>query len=122
MSTGSTHSFLSICRMRLSADDRQREDHEIDAGPPRELDQIVHRAELARAGGGLRRAVVAAVVEQADHANVGIALLAHRLGQRFAGIAAADDGGAPRQPALRVQRRTSDEQPAAERQQRHAAR
>ena len=46
MSTGSTHSFLSICRMRLSARDRQREDHEIDAGAARELDQVVDGAEL----------------------------------------------------------------------------
>ena len=98
--------------------DRQREDHEIDAGPPRELDQIVHRAELARSGDRLRRTVVAAVVEQADHADVGIALIPHRLGQRFAGFAAADDGGAPRQPAFLGPAPHHDEQPAAERQQR----
>ena len=36
------------------------------------------RAELARAGRSLRRAVVAAVVEQADHPHVGIALVRER--------------------------------------------
>ena len=99
--------------------DRQREDHEIDAGPPRELDQIVDGAELARAGDRLRRAVVAAVVEQADHAHVGIALIADRRRQRLAGGAAADDGGAPRQPAFLGPAPHQHEQRAAERQQRH---
>ena len=93
--------------------DRQREDHEVDTAPPRELDQVIHRAELSRAGFRLRRAVVAAVVKQADHANVGITLIPHRLGQRFAGFAAADDGGAPRQPAFLGPAPDHDEQPAA---------
>ena len=69
--------------------DRQRENHKIDARPPREFDEIVDGTELARAVGSVRRAVLAAVVEQSDHANVGIALFADRSRQCLAGRAAA---------------------------------
>ena len=58
-------------------------------------------AQLARA------AIVAAVVEHADDAHVGIALRGERADQRFAAGVGADHDGAAIEPALRVQRRTS---------------
>ena len=69
----------------------------------------------------LRRAVVAAVVEQADDADVGVALVAHRADQRLAGFAAADDGGAPVEPAFAGPAPHQEEQRAAEREQRDQA-
>ena len=62
--------------------DRQREDHEVDAGAAREFDEVVDRAELGEPAHDVGRAVVAAVVEHADHADVGVALRLERLDQR----------------------------------------
>ena len=69
----------------------------------------------------VRRAVVAAVVEQADDAHVGIALVCERRDQRFAGLAAADDGGAAGEAAFAGPAPHQQEQPAAEREQRDQA-
>ena len=65
--------------------DRQREDHKIDAGAAREFDEIVDGAELLQAAAGGGCAVVAAVVEHADHAHVAVRLRAQRTDQAFAG-------------------------------------
>ncbi len=80
--------------------DRQREDHEIDAGLARELDKVVDRAELLQAGARGRRAIVAAVVEHADEAHVGVGLTLERGDQMLAGIAAADYDRTAVEPAL----------------------
>ena len=98
--------------------DRQRKDHEIDAGPPRELYEVIDGAELARAVCALRRTFVAAVVEHSDHAHIGIALLPQRLDQRLAGRPAANDGGAPREAAFPGPAPHQHEQGAAENQER----
>src|SRR3954470_409431 len=74
--------------------DRQREQHEIDAGAAGEFDDVVDLAELARAGTGVERAAVVAVVEHAEHVDVGIFLLLQRLDQLFAVAVGADDDGA----------------------------
>ena len=54
--------------------DRQREQHEIDAGAAGEFDDVVDLAEFRAAGAGIERAVVVAVVEHAEHVDVGIVL------------------------------------------------
>ena len=66
--------------------DRQREDHQVDAGAAGELDQIVDRAELAAAGHGGGRTIVAAVVEQADDAHVVVALRQDGVDQALAAL------------------------------------
>ena len=65
--------------------------------------------------------VVAAVVEQADETQVGVALVVERLDQVFAQLAAADDHGASRQPALAGPAPHHEEQATAERQQHEQA-
>ena len=54
--------------------DRQREDDEIDPRHPRELHEIIDRAELLLAGADHGRPIAAAIVEQADDADIGILL------------------------------------------------
>ena len=54
--------------------DRQREQHEIDAGAAGEFDDVVDLAEFWAAGAGIERAVVVAVVEHAEDVDVGIVL------------------------------------------------
>ena len=82
--------------------DRQREDHEIDAGAAREFDEIVDACRACgRPAHDGRRAVVAAVVEHADDADVGVALRARaRVISASPRLAAADDDGAAVEPAL----------------------
>ena len=80
--------------------DRQREDHEVDAGAAREFDEVVDRAELLQAGAGGGRAVVAAVVEHADQAHVRLALALQRGDEMLARIAAADHDRAAVEPAF----------------------
>ena len=78
----------------------QREDHKVDAGESGELDEVIDSAELGLAGTQDRRAVFAAVIEQADEAHVAVGLRVERRDQRFARAAAADDDGAPLEPPL----------------------
>ena len=76
MSTGSTHSFFSICRMRVSrprSAARRSPDRRGCAGRTRP-DRRRCRACASPAHRGLG-ALVAAVVEHADHFDVGIALV-----------------------------------------------
>ena len=80
--------------------DRQREDHEVDAGAAREFDEVVDRAELLQAGAGGGRAVVAAVVEHADKAHIRLALALQRGDEMLARIAAADHDRAAVEPAF----------------------
>ena len=61
--------------------DRQREQHEVDAGAAGEFDDVVDLAELRVAGAGVERAIVVAVVEHAEHVDVGIGLCVERLDQ-----------------------------------------
>ncbi len=100
MSTGSTHSFFSICRMRLSA----------EIGSEKITRSMrVRRANSTRSstvpsfwrsGDVGRRAIVAAVVEHAEDAHVGVALRGERLDQRLAALVGADHDGAAVEPAL----------------------
>src|SRR3954451_18837644 len=80
--------------------DRPSEHQEIYPGAAGELDDIVILAELARAGTGVERAAVVAVVEHAEHVDVGILLLLQGLDQLFAVAVGADDDGAAVEPAL----------------------
>ena len=100
MSTGSTHSFFSICRMRPSA--------EIGSEKMTRSTRV-WRANSTRSstvpslGTALKlvaAAVVAAIVERADDAHVGIALRGERRDQRIAAVARADDDGAAVEAAL----------------------
>ena len=79
---------------------RQREQHEVDAGAAGEFDDVVDLAELRAAGAGIQRAVVVAVVEHAEHIDVGIVLGLERLDQLLAVLVGADDDGAAVEPAL----------------------
>ncbi len=101
--------------------DRQRKDHEIDAGLARELDDIVHRAEIGDAVAGGETAVVGAIVEHADDADVGIALRGERFEQRFAVQVGADHDGAAVEPALPRPAPHQQEQAAPECDQRQQA-
>ena len=98
--------------------DRQREDHEIDAGLAGEFDEIVDGAELGHAFAHRRRALVAAIVEGADNVHVGIALAGHRRDQRFAARAGADNDGAAVETALPSPVPHQEKQRAAKREQR----
>ena len=80
--------------------DRQREQHEVDAGAAGEFDDVVDLAELRAAGARIERAVVVAVVEHAEHVDVGIVLLVQRLDQLLAALVGADDDGAAVEPAV----------------------
>ena len=101
ISTGSTQSFFSISRMRRFGGDRQREQHQVDAGAARELDDVVDLAELRAAGAGVHRAVVVAIVEHAEDVDVEIlGLRVQRLDQLFAVVVGADDDGAAVETAL----------------------
>src|ERR1700692_1542464 len=72
---------------------RQREQHEVDAGAPGKFDDIVDLAEFRAAGTGLERAIVVAVVEHTEDIDVRIVLVLERLDQLFAVLVGADDDG-----------------------------
>ena len=55
---------------------RHRDDDQIDARLPREFEQVGDAAELGQARDRFRRALVVAVVEQADQAHVAAGALA----------------------------------------------
>ena len=97
--------------------DRQREDHQVDAGAAREFDQIVDRAELEKPGHHIGRAFVAAIVERADDADVTVALRRDRVDQRSALLVGADDDGAPFEAALLGPAPHHEKQRAAEHDQ-----
>jgi hypothetical protein len=97
--------------------DRQRKQDQIDAGLARELDQIVDGAELLMAANTGRRAPVAAIVEHADDAHVGIRLHRQRLHQRVTIGISADDDGAALKMALARPFAHQEEQRAAEAEQ-----
>ena len=84
----------------LFSAERHRHDHQIDAGLARELDEVGNAAKLGHACHRLRRALVVAVVENAEQADVGAGALVDRLDQHFGIVATADDDRAPLQPAL----------------------
>jgi len=79
---------------------RQREQHEVDAGAAGKLDDVVDLAEFRAAGAGIKRARVVAVVEHAEDVDVGIVLGLERLDQLFAVDVRADDDGAAVEPAF----------------------
>ena len=121
MSTGSTHSFFSICRMRPSAEigsekitrsTRVRRANSTRSSTVPSLGTPAQRR---------RGAVVAAVVEHADDAHVGVALRGERLDQRLAVRVGADDDGAAVEPALPRPAPHQEEQRAPEREQRQQA-
>ena len=135
MSTGSTHSFFSISRMRVSA--------EIGSANSTRSTRV-RRANSTRSSTlpsfGLPAQVssarlVVAVVEHAEHVDVGIVLGLERLDQLLAVLVRADDDGAAVEPALARpaanhgrrnsalgdQRREADEEEAAEPEPRNLA-
>ena len=65
-----------------------------------ELDEVVDGAELGHGIEVRRAAVVAAIVEYADDAHVGIALRRECCDQRIAAVARADHDGAAVEAAL----------------------
>ena len=69
-------------------------------GAARQFDDVVDLAELGTAGAGVHRAVVVAVVEHAEHLDVGIILRLECADQMFAVLVRADDDGAAIEPAL----------------------
>src|SRR6185312_10850229 len=71
-----------------------------DPGPAAEFHEIVDRAELALTRDLGLRAVVAAVVEDADDLDAGVLLALERLDNPASRVAAADDHGAAGEPAL----------------------
>ncbi len=80
----------------------------------REFDEIVDLAEIGKPGHGRPRAVVAAVVERADDADVGVALRHARRDQRGGFIVGADDDGAPVKATLLAPASHHEEQRSAE--------
>ncbi len=80
--------------------DRQREQHQVDAGSAGEFDDVVDLAELGTAGAGVERAVVVAVVEHAEHVDIRIILGLERVYQLLAVFVRANDHGAAIEPAL----------------------
>ena len=78
-----------------------------------ELDEIVDRAELGNAAAACRAAVVAAIVEHADDAHVGIALCGERGDELFAAAVRPDHDRAaieatlPRPPAHQQEQRAA---------------
>src|ERR1700733_5167669 len=79
---------------------RQREQHEVDAGAAGKLDDVVDLAELGGAGGGIERAAVVAVVEHAEDIDVGIFLGIEGRNQMFAVLIRADHDGAAVEPTV----------------------
>ncbi len=67
------------------------------------------------------RALVVAIVEYADHANVAVDLSLQRIDQRFARCAAADDDGAAGEPAVAHPLLDQHVKPGARGEQNHQA-
>ena len=78
----------------------QREQHQIDTCAARKLDDIVDLAELGNARTAIHDAVVMAIVEHAEHIDVGIVLGFERLHELLAILVRANDDGAAIEPAL----------------------
>src|SRR5580692_687877 len=79
---------------------RQREQHEVDAGAAGEFDDVVDLAEFRAAGAGFQRAGVVAVIEYAEDVDIGIVLRLERLDQLFTVLVGAHDDGAAVEPAF----------------------
>ena len=81
--------------------DRQREQHEVDAGAAGEFDDVVDLAELWAAGAGVERAIsrCGRRTRRARGCRSPI-LLVQRLDQLLAVLVGADDDGAAVEPAL----------------------
>ena len=80
--------------------DRQREQHEVDASASRQFQDVVDLAQLRTAGAGVHRAVIVAIVEYAEHSDIGIILGCKRPDELFPVLVRAHDNGAPIQPTL----------------------
>src|SRR5579875_1249958 len=93
--------------------DRQREDDEIYACSAREFEKIVDRAELRKAGDDVRRTFVGAVVENAEDLQVGRRLRKKLLEQSIGRRPAADERGAPNEPASLDEPIDNERQPRA---------
>ncbi len=86
-----------------------------------ELEDIVHRAEIGNAIAGGEAAVVVAIVEHADDADVGIALRGERFEQGLGVQIGADHDGATVKPSLPRPAPHQEEQAAPECDQRQQA-
>jgi hypothetical protein len=103
--------LLQQLKQALFGGDRERDDEEVEPRAPRELDELVDIAELGVAGYDGRDTIVAAVVENADDADIGVLRGFERLDQLFGLVSTADDHGAAVEaallgPALRQQRQS----------------
>ena len=100
MSTGNTHSFFSISRMRVSAEigsansTRSTRVRRANSTMSSTLPSFGLPAQVSM------RAVVVAVVEHAEHFDIGIILDLERLDQLLAVLVRADHDGAAIEPAL----------------------
>ena len=121
MSTGSTQSFFSICRMRLSAvignEKITRSTRVWRANSTR----FVDGAEFLHPLAACRTALVAAIVEHADDAHVGVALRGERADQRLAITVGADHDRAAVEAALARPAPHQQKQRTAKRDQRAEA-
>src|ERR1700694_5461884 len=79
---------------------RQREQHQVDAGAAGKFDDIVDLAEFCAARAGFQRAIVVAVIEYAEDVDIRIVLGLERFDQFFAVLVRADHDGAAVEPAL----------------------
>ena len=121
MSTGSTQSFFSICRMRPSAEigsEKITRSTRVWRANSTRSSTVPSLGTPSQVGAA---ALVAAVVEHADDAHVGIALRGKRPDQRFAVASGADHDGAAVEPALPRPAPHQQEQRAPERDQRDQA-
>ena len=66
--------------------DRQREQHEIEPGPPREFEHVVDLAELRASGAGIECTRVVAVIEYAENFDVRVRLRSQRLDEIFSAL------------------------------------
>src|SRR6266404_1833002 len=79
---------------------RQREQHQVDAGAAGEFDDIVDLAEFWTAGAGIEGATVVAVIEHAEDLDIRIALGLERLDQLLTVFVRADHDGTAIEPAV----------------------
>jgi hypothetical protein len=117
MSTGSTQRLLEHFQDAALGRDRQREDDEIDAGAPGKAHEVVDCAELLPLADLRERALLAAVIEHAEHAHVAVALGGKGADQSIAARIRADDDGASIESALPRPLPHEQEHGAPERQQ-----
>src|SRR5690242_5633562 len=92
--------FLEHLQNPCLCRNREREQHEVDAGPPGELKDVVHLSKLRPAGTGFQRTRVIAVIEHTENFDVGILLAFKRLDQLFTVLVRTDNHRAALKPAL----------------------